>query len=104
MAVAGTSLGPLAGGLRLADIGPADRLAELDFELPLAGGDHADAEPDRTAPTGGPGGRRRRPRSGDPYSATRPAAASASDPDDPLHGYPDALAAPGWPGSPCAAT
>jgi exodeoxyribonuclease V beta subunit len=34
-----TPLGPLADGLRLRDIGPADRLAELDFELPLAGGD-----------------------------------------------------------------
>ncbi|NGP04724.1 UvrD-helicase domain-containing protein [Rhodococcus sp. 14C212] len=31
---------PLAGGAgTLADIAPADRLAELDFELPLAGGD-----------------------------------------------------------------
>ena len=28
-----------ADGLRLADIAPADRLAELDFELPLSGGD-----------------------------------------------------------------
>jgi exodeoxyribonuclease V beta subunit len=34
-----TPLGPLAGGRRLADVGPRDRLAELDFELPLAGGD-----------------------------------------------------------------
>jgi exodeoxyribonuclease V beta subunit len=34
-----TPLGPLADGLRLRDIAPADRLAELDFELPLAGGD-----------------------------------------------------------------
>ncbi len=34
-----TPLGPLAGGRRLRDIAPADRLAELDFELPLAGGD-----------------------------------------------------------------
>ena len=34
-----TPLGPLAGGRRLADVAPADRLAELDFELPLAGGD-----------------------------------------------------------------
>jgi exodeoxyribonuclease V beta subunit len=34
-----TPLGPLAGGLRLADIATHDRLAELDFELPLAGGD-----------------------------------------------------------------
>jgi exodeoxyribonuclease V beta subunit len=34
-----TPLGPLAGGLRLRDVMPHDRLAELDFELPLAGGD-----------------------------------------------------------------
>jgi exodeoxyribonuclease V beta subunit len=34
-----TPLGPLAGGLRLADIAMADRLDELEFELPLAGGD-----------------------------------------------------------------
>lgn len=32
-----TPLGPL--GVALADIAPSDRLAELDFELPLAGGD-----------------------------------------------------------------
>ena len=34
-----TPLGPLADGLRLRDVIPSDRLAELDFELPLAGGD-----------------------------------------------------------------
>jgi exodeoxyribonuclease V beta subunit len=34
-----TPLGPLARGLRLADIGRPDRLDELDFELPLLGGD-----------------------------------------------------------------
>ncbi|MEP6697131.1 MAG: UvrD-helicase domain-containing protein [Pseudonocardiales bacterium] len=34
-----TPLGGVFGGLRLRDIAPADRLAELDFELPLAGGD-----------------------------------------------------------------
>jgi len=34
-----TPLGPLAAGRRLADIAPGDRLDELDFELPLAGGD-----------------------------------------------------------------
>ena len=33
-----TPLGPLANGLRLADIGKADRLAELDFDLPLVSG------------------------------------------------------------------
>ncbi len=34
-----TSLGPLAGGLTLGGIGLPDRLCELDFEIPLAGGD-----------------------------------------------------------------
>jgi exodeoxyribonuclease V beta subunit len=34
-----TPLGVLVGGRSLADIAPADRLAELDFELPLRGGD-----------------------------------------------------------------
>ncbi len=42
-----TPLGPLVGGLRLADVAPGDRLAELDFELPLAGGD----DPERSAAT-----------------------------------------------------
>ncbi len=34
-----TPLGPLAEGLTLRQIGLADRLRELDFEIPLAGGD-----------------------------------------------------------------
>lgn len=34
-----TPLGPVAGGLRLCDIPRRDRLAELDFEYALAGGD-----------------------------------------------------------------
>ena len=34
-----TPLGPLADGRTLAGIAPNDRLAELDFELPLRGGD-----------------------------------------------------------------
>jgi exodeoxyribonuclease V beta subunit len=38
-AVFDSPLGPLADGLRLRDIAPADRLAEVGFELPLAGGD-----------------------------------------------------------------
>ena len=42
-----TPLGPLAGGARLRDIPPRDRLAEMDFELPLAGGD----DPGETAAT-----------------------------------------------------
>lgn len=35
----GTPLGPLAGGAALQDVAVADQLSELDFELPLAGGD-----------------------------------------------------------------
>jgi exodeoxyribonuclease V beta subunit len=38
-AVLETPLGPAAGGVRLADIATADRLDELEFELPLVGGD-----------------------------------------------------------------
>ena len=39
IAVVTTPLGTLAPGTTLADIGRADRLCELDFELPLDGGD-----------------------------------------------------------------
>jgi exodeoxyribonuclease V beta subunit len=42
-------LGPLAGTATLRDIGRADRLCELDFELPLGGGDR----PRSTAPGAG---------------------------------------------------
>ncbi|MFP5282683.1 MAG: exodeoxyribonuclease V subunit beta, partial [Actinomycetes bacterium] len=38
-----TPLGPLADGRRLCDIGTEDRLPELAFELPLAGGEHPSA-------------------------------------------------------------
>ena len=41
-----TSLGPLASGLTLRQIGLRDRLRELDFEIPLAGGDVRGAAPD----------------------------------------------------------
>ena len=34
-----TPLGPIVGGMRLRDVARADRLDELEFELPLAGGD-----------------------------------------------------------------
>ncbi|HEV7862034.1 MAG TPA: 3'-5' exonuclease, partial [Acidimicrobiia bacterium] len=39
-----TPLGPVAGGRALRHFGPADRLNELHFELPLAGGDDPTAE------------------------------------------------------------
>ena len=41
-----TSLGPLAGDLTLRQIGVRDRLCELDFEFPLAGGDVRTSVPD----------------------------------------------------------
>ena len=43
VAVCDSPLGPLAGGLTLRDILLPDRLRELDFEVPLAGGDLAAA-------------------------------------------------------------
>ncbi len=70
-----TPLGPLADGVRLRDLAPADRLAELDFELPLAGGDE--------------------PRAGD--AALRDIAALLRrhlPATDPLAGYPDVLDGP----------
>jgi exodeoxyribonuclease V beta subunit len=39
-----TPLGPLLGDLRLRDVRRSDRLDELTFELPLAGGDAAEGE------------------------------------------------------------
>ena len=42
----GQVVGPLAGGLTLRQIGARDRLRELDFEIPLAGGDVRGAVPD----------------------------------------------------------
>ncbi len=44
-AVVTTPLGPLAGGACLADLDPADRLDELAFDLPIAGGDTPHGSP-----------------------------------------------------------
>jgi exodeoxyribonuclease V beta subunit len=66
-----TPLGPLAHELRLCDIPRGDRLAELSFEYPLAGGGTTTA--DITLSMMGPLLRRHLPRS------------------DPLVGYPDVL-------------
>ncbi|ORV96936.1 exodeoxyribonuclease V subunit beta [Mycobacterium kyorinense] len=41
-----TPLGPLAAGLTLREIGLPDRLRELDFEIPVAGGDVRGLTPD----------------------------------------------------------
>ncbi|MGF1645925.1 MAG: UvrD-helicase domain-containing protein [Kineosporiaceae bacterium] len=70
-----TPLGSAAAGLSLADIPVGDRLAELDFELPLAGGDAARAGPGGAATTAGVAALLRR----------------HLGPADPLAGYPDAL-------------
>ena len=65
---------PSGGPGRLADVAPADRLAELDFELPLAGGDRAGREAPLVTLAGVAALLRRH----------LPA-------DDPLAAYPDAL-------------
>jgi len=71
-----TPLGPLVDGRRLRDFALTDRLAELDFELPLAGGDH--------------------PRLADATVAAIADLLRRHLPgDDPLAGYADALEVPG---------
>lgn len=62
---------PLVGGWRLRDVAVTDRLSELDFELPLAGGD----TPGATVGLGDVAALLRR----------------HLGPDDPLRAYPDAL-------------
>ena len=73
--VALTPLGPVGGGVRLVDVAPSDRLAELEFELPLGGGED---------PT--------------PVTATlgeiAPLLRAHLPADDPLARYPDLLASP----------
>jgi exodeoxyribonuclease V beta subunit len=69
-----TPLGPLAGGRTLADIPRRDRLAELGFELPLAGGEVT--------------------RSDLHLADLVPLLREHLDPDDPLAAYPDALGDP----------
>jgi exodeoxyribonuclease V beta subunit len=69
-----TPLGPLAGGARLRDLAPADRLDELAFELPLAGGDT--------------------PRGEVELDAVAAALRARLAPGDPLAGYADRLGDP----------
>jgi exodeoxyribonuclease V beta subunit len=70
-----TPLGPIAAGACLADIAPTDRLAELEFELPLSGGDR----PSRTTALLG---------------EIAPLLRAHLPADDPLVRYPDLLADP----------
>jgi len=69
-----TPLGPIAGDVRLRDIRREDRLDELSFELPVAGGE---------APTGAVH-----------TSDLAEMFARHTDPAGPLRGYADKLAAP----------
>jgi exodeoxyribonuclease V beta subunit len=71
-----TPLGPLAGNRCLADITRADRLTELDFELPLDGGDH----PRHTPPV--------------TLAAVGRLISRHLDPQDPLASYPALLQTP----------
>ena len=70
-----TPLGPMAGGIALRDVARADRLDELDFELPLVGGD----DPSGPALT---------------LSAIADVMRSHSAPGDPLAGYAERLLDP----------
>jgi exodeoxyribonuclease V beta subunit len=76
--VLATPLGRIGGGLALRDLPMRDRLTEMDFELPLAGGDCA--------------------RAGAILSDLAPLLRRHLDADDPLSGYADRLEAPdsGW--------
>ena len=70
-----TPLGPMAGGIALRDVARADRLDELDFELPLVGGD----SPSGPALT---------------LAAIANVLRSGSSPGDPLAGYAERLLDP----------
>ena len=78
-----TPLGPLALDRRLCDIAVADRLPELDFEFPLAGGD-------QRPPAGAAVGRAWGPTLGSIGDLLRTHLAA----DDPLAEYPDRLQHP----------
>ncbi|MCW2818939.1 MAG: recB, partial [Marmoricola sp.] len=69
-----TSLGPLAGGRTLAEIGLGDRLRELDFEFPLAGGE--------------------RPLGDVPLRAVAASLRTHLAPEDPMRAYADRLESP----------
>ncbi|WP_298458760.1 UvrD-helicase domain-containing protein [uncultured Cellulomonas sp.] len=83
--VMSTPLGPAADGRTLGEISPADRLAELVFELPLAGGD----EPRAGAATLRAVGdllRRHLP-ADDPFAAYADRLTGPGMPTEPLRGY-----------------
>jgi exodeoxyribonuclease V beta subunit len=81
-----TPLGPLADGLTLREIGLPDRLCEMDFEFPLAGGDRrSDASQVRLADVGRLLGQHLPP--DDPLAAYVERLTDASLGGQSLHGY-----------------
>ncbi|OBH04923.1 exodeoxyribonuclease V subunit beta [Mycobacterium sp. E2699] len=81
-----TPLGPLAPGMTLRRIGLRDRLRELDFEIPLAGGDVRGAAPDVSLSDVGRLLRAQLP-SGDPLAAYAERLTSPGMGGQPLRGY-----------------
>ena len=81
-------LGPLAPGYSLADIAVRDRLAEMDFEIPLSGGDAA-------VPVG-------EAAAGITLGDLAPVLRRHLSADDPLVGYADRLASPAYSWQPLA--
>ena len=81
-----TPLGPLAGGLTLRQIGLRDRLRELDFEFPLAGGDLDTTTPDINLRDVGRLVARHVP-SGDPLASYADRLMGDGLGDQPLRGY-----------------
>ena len=81
-----TPLGPLAGELTLRDIGNRDRLRELDFEIPLAGGDVRGMTPDVRLAEVGTLLREHLP-AGDPFAPYADRLAGEALGDQPLRGY-----------------
>lgn len=81
-----TTLGPLADGLTLGQIGLRDRLRELEFEIPLAGGDVRVAAPDVSLSDVGALLRARLP-PGDPIEPYAERLTSAELGDQSLRGY-----------------
>jgi exodeoxyribonuclease V beta subunit len=81
-----TSLGSLAGGLTLRQIGLRDRLRELDFEIPLAGGDVRGAVPNVSVSDAGQLLRAHLP-AGDPVAPYADRLTSAALGNQSLRGY-----------------
>ncbi|MEP6559942.1 MAG: UvrD-helicase domain-containing protein [Nakamurella sp.] len=96
-----TPLGPLAAGLSLSQVPVRDRLPEMDFEIPLAGGDEAGGSVVSGARRPGADARAGAARdNGITLGQLAPLIRRHVPPTDPLHGYADRLASPAFAGQP----